>query len=266
MRIDHPNPRVALFVPCYIDQLYPDVGMATLELLEAHGVRVEVPPQQTCCGQPLINTGAVAAARPLAERFESTFGEYEHIVCPSGSCAATLRRHPHLLGGQPAGASGRVLELCQFLVQVLGVEHVDVDFPHRVALHESCHGLRELGLGRPSEMGAGFVPKPNPGRQLLEGVRRLTLVEPERADECCGFGGSFCIVEPDVSARMGTDRIDDFERSGAQIITSGDMSCLMHLASLMAAQRRPLAVMHIAQVLVGRPIPGTGEPGTGAGR
>lgn len=240
-------------MPCYIDQLYPDVAWAALELLEARGVRVDVPRGQTCCGQPLINMGAVAAAGALGGSFAATFTGYDYVVCPSGSCTATLHRQARLRGGR-AESPARVIELCQFLVDVLGVRRFDVSFPHRVALQESCHGLRELGLGRPSELGPG-AEVANPTRELLEGVRHLTLVEPERADECCGFGGSFCVVEPDVSARMGTDRIEGFLRAGAEIVTSGDMSCLTHLAGLMRRQARPLGVMHVAQILAGRAAP-----------
>lgn len=219
--------RVALFVPCYIDQLYPDVGFACLELLEACGVSVVVPAQQTCCGQVLTNRGALRAAAPLAARFEATFGEYEHVVCPSGSCAAALRRHPHGLGGDPQGAPSRVLELCQFLLQVVGLERLRARLQggtrqaglRRVALHESCHGLRELGLGQPSELGSGVARGESPARQLLRLVPGLELVEPSRRDECCGFGGSFSVTEPDLSARMGSDRLDDFQHAGAEIVT-----------------------------------------------
>ena len=254
--------RVGLFVPCYIDQLYPDVGFASVELLEAHGVQVEVPAEQACCGQLLTNRGAVAAARPLALHFEAAFGGFDHIVCPSGSCTAALHHHAGWFGAPNpgAGAAGRVYELCQFLVQVLGVEHPsvrspDVRFPYKVALHESCHGLRELGLGRPSELGRRASAPASPARRLLEQLPALTLVEPERTDECCGFGGSFSVVEPAVSARMGSDRLGDFERAGAEVVTSADMSCLMHLAGLSERQGRPLRVMHIAQVLMGRALP-----------
>jgi L-lactate dehydrogenase complex protein LldE len=246
--------RVALFIPCYIDQLYPDVGFASLELLAAHGVEAEVPAQQACCGQVLTNRGALHAARPLAAAFEATFGDYDHVVIPSGSCAAALLRHPHDLGGSAQGAPSRVLELCQFLVQVLRVERPVAPFPHRVLLHESCHALRELGLGRPSELGRCGLPD-SPARQLLRHVPEIQLVEPTRADECCGFGGSFSVAEPEVSASMGSDRLDDFERAGAEVVTSADMSCLMHLSGLMRRQRRPCTVLHISQLLVGREVP-----------
>lgn len=258
MPFDHHSQRVALFVPCYIDQLYPDVAWAALELLEAHGVRADVSEQQTCCGQALINTGAVAAAQPLGRRFAATFADYDYVVCPSSSCTATLHRQVREASGQRRPV--RVLELCQFLVDVVGVVSIDVAFPYRVALHESCHGLRELGFGRPSELGGGAAASGNPGRQLLSGVKELRLVEPARADECCGFGGSFCIKEPEVSTRMGDDRLDDFARAGAQVVTSADMSCLMHLGGLMQRQGRPLSVMHIAQILVGRPVPAAVAP------
>lgn len=244
--------RVGLFIPCYIDQLYPDVGFASLELLEAYGLSPEVPPQQTCCGQVLTNRGALRAARPLAHSFEASFGAYDYVVCPSGSCAAALRRQPHAWGGEPAGAASRVFELCQFLAQVIGVERAGPAFPHRVLLHESCHSLRELGLGQPSELGAVAAAQESPARRLLRLVPELELVEPARRDECCGFGGSFSVVEPDVSARMGSDRIDDFEAAGAEVVTSADMSCLMHLSGLMRRQRRRCSVLHIAQLLVGR--------------
>jgi L-lactate dehydrogenase complex protein LldE len=248
---------VALFVPCYIDQLYPAVAWAALELLEAHGVRVEVPTQQTCCGQPLINTGAGTAARQLGDAFEACFSAYEHVVCPSGSCTATLQRQ--LARGRAEHAAGRVFELCEFLVDVLGVQRVEASFPHRVALHQSCHALRELGLGVPSELGGGAIGRENPGRLLLAGVRGIELVEPERQDECCGFGGSFCLTEAGISTRMGEDRVLDFERAGTDVVTSLDMSCLMHLSGVSRRQRRRLEFMHIAEVLMGRPMPTGGS-------
>ncbi len=248
--------RVALFVPCYLDQLYPGVAWACLELLEAQGVDVHVPAQQTCCGQPLINTGAVRAAQRLAPRFAEVFAGYDQVVCPSGSCTAALHRQ---LAGLGSGAGPRVFELCEFLVDVVGVERLEASFPHRVLLHQSCHALRELGLGAPSELGGSGGGRENPGRKLLGLVRDLTLVEPERSDECCGFGGSFCIAEPSVSTRMGEDRVADFERAGAEVVTSLDMSCLMHLSGLARRRQRGPGFMHIAEVLMGRSLPGS-EP------
>lgn len=253
-RVANPKsrPRVALFVPCYVDQLYPDVAWASLELLEAHGADVDVPPGQTCCGQPLSNMGAGAAARPLGERFAAAFAGYEHVVCPSGSCTATLQRFAEHAG---TGRVPRVFELCEFLVDVLAVERVEASFPHPVALHQSCHALRELGLGTPSELGGGAAQRENPGRKLLAAVNGLSFIEPSRVDECCGFGGSFCMTEAALSSRMGEDRVLDFERAGARVVTSLDMSCLMHLSGVSRRQQRPLEFMHIAEVLRGRPLP-----------
>jgi len=248
-------------VPCYIDQLYPDVGWAALEVLEAHGVRVHVPADQSCCGQPWINTGAARAARLLTTGFRDRFGGHEQVVCPSGSCAAALRRQlAH------AGAKGpRVFELCEFLVDVVGAPRASAAFPHRVALHQSCHALRELGLGTPSELGGGERGRESPARKLLGHVDGLTLVELGRDDDCCGFGGTFCVTEAGVSARMGEDRLADFERAGAEVVTSMDMSCLMHLSGLSQRQGRPLAFLHIAEVLAGR-SPGSVRGALGEGR
>jgi L-lactate dehydrogenase complex protein LldE len=246
------RPKVALFVPCYIDQLYPAVAWASLELLERCGVDVAVPPEQTCCGQPLINTGGLSAARPLVERFERLFGGYDYVVCPSGSCCATLAAE--LARGRTGPAPLQVFELCQFLVEVLGVQRVEASFPHRVLLHQSCHALRELGLGTLSELGGGGERRESPGRKLLSTVQGLSLVEPQRSDECCGFGGSFCLMEAGVSSRMGEDRLADFEGAGAEIVTSLDMSCLMHLSGLSRRRGQRLSFMHIAEVLVGRPV------------
>ena len=248
---------VALFVPCYIDQLYPEVGWATLEVLEAHGVRVHVPADQLCCGQPWLNTGAVRAARPLGARFGERFAGHAQVVCPSGSCAAALRRQLAVAGA----ATPSVFELCEYLVDVVGVERSTVTFPHRVALHQSCHGLRELGLGAPSELGGGEKGRESPARRLLGQVEGLTLVDLEREDECCGFGGTFCVKEAGVSARMGDDRLLDFERAGAQIVTSMDMSCLMHLSGLSRRQSRPITFLHIAEILAGRNPDLAREPG-----
>jgi L-lactate dehydrogenase complex protein LldE len=257
-------------VPCYIDQLYPNVAWASLELLEAHGADVDVPAGQTCCGQPLSNLGAGAAARPLGERFAGTFAGYEFVVCPSGSCTAMLQRfvgHDGSLRGHALDAghvrAPRVFELCEFLVDVLGVEQVEATFPHPVALHQSCHALRELGLGTPSELGGGSVPRDNPGRKLLSAMKGLTLVEPARPDECCGFGGSFCMTEPALSSRIGEDRVLDFERAGARVVTSLDVSCLMHLSGVSRRQQRPLDFMHIAEVLRGRALPRPESEGRG---
>lgn len=244
--------KVALFVPCYIDQLYPQVGMATLEILERHGVEVEFPTAQTCCGQPLLNFGCFAEARPLAERALAIFAGYEHVVCPSASCTAMVRHHYiELSGDRPAAENlaSRTRELCEFLTDVLGVERIDGTFPYRVGLHQGCHGLRQLRLGGASERTGEPQSKV---RKLLASLAGVQIVDLQRPDECCGFGGTFAATEEAVSCMMGRDRLRDHEEAGAEIITSTDMSCLMHLDGLLRRNERKLRVMHIAEIIAGR--------------
>jgi L-lactate dehydrogenase complex protein LldE len=243
--------KVGLFIPCYVEQCYPGVGMATVEVLERHGVEVDYPEDQTCCGQPMMNAGCGDAARPLAERFLRIFGGYDHVVCPSGSCVAMVRtQYRGLLGGAAAAEVARLgrstRELCEFLVDVLKIERAAGRFAHKVALHQSCHGLRELRLASGSER---RVAPFNKVAALLAGLTGIELVELARSDECCGFGGTFAITEDAISCAMGRDRLADHERAGAEIVTSVDMSCLMHLDGLIRRERRPLRVMHVAEVL-----------------
>jgi L-lactate dehydrogenase complex protein LldE len=240
---------VGLFIPCYVEQLYPQVGMATVRLLERHGVQVDYPEEQTCCGQPMANTGCADEAAPLAARFLRIFRGYEYVVAPSGSCVSMVRNHYHpYLAGEPGfdHLTRSTFELCEFLVDVLGVERVEGRFPHRVGLHQSCHALRELRLARSSELRSAPFDKV---RRLLSGVRELELVELQRKDECCGFGGTFAVNEEAVSCMMGRDRVADHERAGAEFITGVDMSCLMHMDGLLRRDRRPLRVLHVAELL-----------------
>ncbi|HEX8908502.1 MAG TPA: (Fe-S)-binding protein [Anaeromyxobacteraceae bacterium] len=240
---------VGLFIPCYIEQLYPEVGLATLRLLERHGVRVEYPEDQTCCGQPMANSGCTAEAKPLAERFLRLFRGYEYVVAPSGSCVSQVRNHYDVfLKGQPGfdHLKRSTYELCEFLVDVLKLPRIEGAFPHRVGLHQSCHGLRELRLAAGTER---RVPPFDKVRLLLSELKGIQLVELARPDECCGFGGTFAVNEEAVSCMMGRDRVADHERAGAEIVTSVDMSCLMHLDGLIRRERRPLRVMHVAELL-----------------
>ncbi|MEX2137688.1 MAG: (Fe-S)-binding protein [Pirellulales bacterium] len=247
-------PKVGLFIPCYIDQLYPQVGMATVELLARFGVELDFPQAQTCCGQPMANVGCTADAEPLAHRFVEIFAPYEYIVAPSGSCVAMVRHHYHEYfppGGPRERDYDRVrtktFELTEFLIDVLGVTAIEGAFPHRVGLHQSCHGLRELRLASSSEL----VGRPyNKARQLLASLDGIELVELARPDECCGFGGTFAVSEEAVSCMMGRDRIHDHLQAGAQVMTANDMSCLMHLEGLIRRDRQSLRVMHIAELLV----------------
>ena len=242
-------PTVGLFIPCYVEQLYPEVGLATLRLLERHGCRVEYPEQQTCCGQPMTNSGCAAEAKPLADKFLRLFAGYEYVVAPSGSCVSQVRNHYHqFLDGRPGfeHLKRSTYELCEFLVDVLKLPRIEGSFPRKVGLHQSCHALRELRLGSGSER---RVAPFNKVQLLLSELRGIQLVELARQDECCGFGGTFAVNEEAVSCMMGKDRIADHERAGAEVVTGVDMSCLMHLDGLIRRERRPLRIMHVAEVL-----------------
>jgi L-lactate dehydrogenase complex protein LldE len=240
--------RVGLFVPCYVDQLAPSVGLASVELLESRGVEVDFPHQQGCCGQPFASAGALGEASRLGRRWLDVFESYEHVVCPSASCVATVRRYATLLGDDPRAASlaVRTHELCAFLTGVLGESASNGRFPHRVGIHGSCHALRELRQGATSEIAE---PRPDPARQLLSSLTGIELVELERADECCGFGGIFAVDEEAVSCRMGRDRLDDHARAGSEIVTSTDVSCLLHLDGLIRRDGRRVRILHVAELL-----------------
>jgi L-lactate dehydrogenase complex protein LldE len=244
-------PTVALFVPCYVDQLYPQVAVATLRLLERVGCRVVFPPEQSCCGQPMANAGQAADAAPLARAFLDTFAGHEYVVAPSGSCVAMVRHQfPGLAPDHPAlqRVRERTFELCEFLHDVLGVRSVGARFARTVGLHRSCHAQRELRLASGSER---MVPPVDKVKALLSTLDGIRLVEPSRTDECCGFGGTFAVTEEAVSCLMGRDRLDDHAKAGAEVITGVDMSCLMHLDGLARRERRPVQILHVAQVLLG---------------
>jgi L-lactate dehydrogenase complex protein LldE len=209
----------------------------------------------------MANSGCMDEARPLAERFVSIFDEYPYIVAPSGSCVAMVRHHyaEYFDANGSAEAADRyqrvaakTYELCEFLVDVLQVQRVAGRFPYRVGLHQSCHGLRELRMASSSERMERPYSKP---AQLLAGLDGLVLTQLERPDECCGFGGTFAVSEEAVSCRMGLDRLADHQRGGTEVLTAADMSCLMHLEGLIRRARKPMRVMHIAQILAGRSVP-----------
>ncbi len=244
--------RVALFIPCYVDQLYPDVGMATVEVLEKLSVEVEFPEGQTCCGQPMANTGCAADTAPLARRFLEVFRDASYVVSPSGSCVSMVRNHyDQFLQGQPGfeELKGKVYELCEFLTDVLQVQHWEGRFPYRVGLHQSCHGLRELRMGPCSERMEPGCSKPRKLLEMLEGIEFSDL---QRPDECCGFGGTFAVNEEAISCMMGLDRLADHEQAGTQVLTAPDVSCLMHMQGLLQRRKDKMHVMHIAQILAGR--------------
>ncbi len=243
---------VALFVPCFVDQLFPRAAWASVTLLESLGCTVTFDPEQACCGQPLLNAGAPDEARPLAERFLRVFRDAEHVVAPSASCVATIRRHyAALLPGAAASSTGldaaaRVSELCEFVVDTLGVTAIAGRYPHRVGLHPSCHGLRELRLGTASERD---VVARDPARLLLASLDGIELVEPARPDECCGFGGTFAVTESAVSGMMGRDRVRAHREAGATCITATDVSCLAHLDGIARREGADLPARHVAEIL-----------------
>ncbi|MFI0943968.1 (Fe-S)-binding protein [Streptomyces sp. NPDC021020] len=241
--------RVALFATCVNDAVLPRAAIATVTLLERLGVRVDFPAAQSCCGQPQFNTGYRRMTEPLVLRMARAFEGYDHVVTPSGSCAAMVRENYPRIGARAEGegrgpelaaAAGeivpRVRELTEFLVDVLGVTDVGAYFPHQVAYHPSCHGLRTLGLGtRPLA--------------LLGAVRGLEMVELTGADECCGFGGTFAVKNPDVSAAMGADKVRSALDSGADVLCGADSSCLLHLEGLLHRQGAALSAVHLAEIL-----------------
>jgi L-lactate dehydrogenase complex protein LldE len=218
-------------------------------VLRRLGLEVEFPEEQTCCGQPMANAGCAEDARPLAERFLKLFGKYDHVVAPSGSCVSMVRNHyAQWLEGRPGfdHLRANTFELCEYLVDVARVTKVNGDFPLKVGLHMSCHGLRELRLGSSSEQ---MVRPFNKVRQLLAQLKGIELIELTRPDECCGFGGTFAVTEEAVSSLMGRDRIADHVRGGAEVITGFDVSCLMHLEGIIRRQKIRLRVMHVAEIL-----------------
>jgi L-lactate dehydrogenase complex protein LldE len=252
------KPRVALFVTCLVDLYRPTVGFAAIRLLEQAGCRVEVPRAQTCCGQPAYNSGDRATAQALARDVLAAFGGYDYVVVPSGSCGGMLRHHyPALFDDDPNlkaradALAGRTYELVQFLHDVRGVrgaERVPARYEASVTYHDSCSGLRELGI------------KQQP-RDLLSGVEGLTLRELPDAEVCCGFGGTFCVKYPEISTRMASNKAAAIEATGADTVLAGDMGCLLNIAGRLKREGSAVHVRHVAEVLAGMTdaVPPIGE-------
>jgi L-lactate dehydrogenase complex protein LldE len=240
--------KVGLFIPCYVDQFYPQVGIATLQLLEKFGCEVSYPANQTCCGQPMANSGYEHLTHDCNRLFINNFADYDYIVSPSGSCVLHIKDHLHDDKKEVEATHIRhqIYELTEFLTDILKVESLEAHFPHRVGMHQSCHGQRGLHLSQMSELVAPPFSKPE---KLLSMVRGLAFVKLDRTDECCGFGGTFCVAEEAVSVRMGIDRVDDHVKNGTEVLTGGDMSCLMHLEGIIRRRQLPIKVMHIAEIL-----------------
>lgn len=234
--------KVSLFIPCFVDALFPNAGMAAATVLERLGHTVDYPEGQTCCGQPPFNTGMWNEAREVARRQLKVFQNCEVIVSVSGSCGAMMKVfYPELFHGDPDEAAAKTIaskthEFSDFLVNVLGVTDVGARFPGKATFHDGCHGLRELGLKQPP-------------RKLLAAVRDLELVEMGEAETCCGFGGMFSVKFPRISTAMGEVKCDSIIETGADFVISNDSSCLMQIDGLLNRTNRPRKCLHLAEVL-----------------
>jgi L-lactate dehydrogenase complex protein LldE len=243
--------RIGLFIPCFIDAFAPEVGIATLELLERLGHEVIYPRDQTCCGQPMANSGFNAESAATEALFVQNFSGFDCIVAPSGSCVDHVRWRFDAIEQTPEvrEVRARTVELVEFLHDIQKVDAFPwARFAHRVGWHNSCQTLRTLGHARPSELNEPFFSKP---LDLLSKVAGIELVNPLRRDECCGFGGTFSVFEEVVSAKMGYDKISDHARAGAEYIVSADSSCLLHQKGCAQRIGVPLKFIHIAQILNG---------------
>ena len=247
-------PRVALFVTCLVDMFRPTVGFAAIRLLEQAGCRVEVPLSQTCCGQPAFNAGDRATAAGLARNAIAAFEGFDYVVAPSGSCAGQMRAHyPELLADDPnwaaraAAFGAKCFELVSFLTDVMGMQAVAARHAGTVTYHDSCSGLRELGV------------RAQP-RALLASVDGLALCEMEDSEVCCGFGGTFCVKYPEISVRMVSDKMEKISATGAATLLAGDMGCLLNMAGRLKRAGSGVQVRHVAEVLAGIDAPAIGEP------
>ncbi len=237
------RPKVGLFVTCLVDLFRPTVGFAAVKLIEAAGCDVEVPATQTCCGQPAYNSGDRNDTRAIARKVMASFEPYDYVVAPSGSCAGMLKLHyPSLFKDDPAwrerseAFAAKVHELVGFLADVRGMKSVAARFPETVTYHDSCAGLRELGV------------RDQP-RQLLNSVDGLKLIELRDANVCCGFGGTFCVKYPDISNAIVERKTEEVVASGARTLLAGDLGCLMNMAGKLQREHRSVSVRHVAEVL-----------------
>ncbi len=240
--------KIGLFIPCYVDAVYPEVGVSAYKLLRHFGLDVSYPVAQTCCGQPMANAGFQRLSEPLIEKFDRLFSAYDYVVAPSASCAAFVRvNHPEIMKGKhECVASRKTMDLVEFLHDVLSIDRLPGHFAHKVSLHNSCHGVRELGLSSASEL---QIPSYNKIKDLLQLKAGIEVVEPERRDECCGFGGMFAVEETAVSCRMGKDKVSRHIATGAEYVTGPDSSCLMHMAGVAKREGMNIKFVHVAEVL-----------------
>lgn len=244
--------KIGLFIPCYINAIYPQVGAASYKLLTSLGLDVDYPLDQTCCGQPMANAGFERDAKPLAEKMEALFAQYDYVVAPSASCVVFVKEgYPRLLNGyrEHACIDARIYEICEFVHDIVRPAKLDAHFAHKVSIHNSCHGVRKLGLSSPSELNVPYMSKL---RNLLEMVEGIEITEPSRRDECCGFGGMFSVEENALSVRMGRDKINDHIATGAEYITGADSSCLMHMQGIIEHNNLPIKSLHIVEILTSK--------------
>lgn len=241
--------KVGLFIPCYVNAIYPEVGVATYKLLKHLGVEVDYPIDQTCCGQPMANAGFEDEALPLALSFEKLFDKYDYVVAPSASCVSFVKfNYPRILksGGHFCQTSENIYDVCEFIHDVIKPTSLPGYFPHKVSLHNSCHGVRELKLSAASELN---IPRYSKLKDLLNMVQGVEVLEPDKIDECCGFGGMFAVEEEAVSTCMGEDKVRNHIATGAAYITGADSSCLMHMQGIVERQKLPIKFIHITQIL-----------------
>ena len=247
------KPRVGLFVTCLVDLFRPSVGFSAVKLLEDAGCAVDVPRAQTCCGQPAYNSGDKKDAREIARQVIEAFDDFDYVVAPSGSCSGMLAKHyPELFAGDAAweprakAFSAKVHELVSFLADVMFVSKLEASHSGTVTYHDSCSGLRELGVHKQP-------------RKLLKSVSGLELIELKDADVCCGFGGTFCVKYPDISNKIVSEKTAKIQASGAEMLLAGDLGCLMNMAGKLKREGSKIEVRHVAEVLAGM----TNEPAIG---
>lgn len=241
--------KVGLFIPCYINAIYPSVGIASYKLLKYLGIDVDYPLDQTCCGQPMANAGFEKEAVGMARHFDTLFEKYDYIVGPSASCTVFVRdNYQRLLQNEKHICSSheKIYDICEFIYDRICPKKLESRFPHKVSLQNSCHGVRLMHLSSPSELN---IPYYNKLRDLLSLVGEIEILEPDRPDECCGFGGMFAVEEEAVSASMGHDKVVRHIETGAEYIAGADSSCLMHLEGIIHRGGHPIRVIHVVEIL-----------------
>ena len=245
--------RIGLFIPCFMNELYPNICKATYKLIKNQGLQIEYPLNQTCCGQPMANSGCSKDVKKLAIEFVNTFKDFDYIVAPSGSCVSMVKEHYAEFFDNDKDynkVKASIYEVCEFFHDIIKIENINfnVSFPFKVGVHNSCHGHRVLKLATASELN---IPYDSKLKNLLNTISDIELVTLKREDECCGFGGTFSVQEEAISVAMGKDRIKDHIDSKAEIMTGADMSCLMHMDGIINRDKDPIKGMHIVEILAG---------------